>query len=565
LGQAYLARKDFSQALKTLTHGLKLAEERGQAGATWNATTAIGSVYQQTGRALEAIQYFKRAIGVIETTRALLKSAETRASFFYDKTLIYSGVIQAYLESRNMEEAFNYNERARSRAFLDVLGSRLRLSRTYAGKNFEELLARRVSAAVALENDDDMAVDAPDDVDIPKLEEDYDAFVTKARQENKEQASLMAVEPLKLKEVQALLERGQTLVQYFVTGEKTFLWVLERGHLEAEVLSISQRDLEQKVDGLRKSIAELKPLREYQSLAREIHELLIRPALPHVKGKELIIVPHGILHYLPFQALYSPRGKYLVEDYAVSYLSSASLMQFTKEKKKVRGQRVLALGNPDLGDPTKELKFAEGEVDEIKKLYPSSTVLLRNGATKTRAKELSSRYDILHFAAHAELNRDDPLSSALLLAKGDGDEGRLQVREVFEMDLKAGLVVLSGCETGLGKLSSGDEFVGLTRAFIYAGTPSVVASLWKVDDASTAYLMSSFYKNLKTKSKVESLRQAQLELIRGKPNSQLLAQRGVGGIGKLGETPGSMLAAPGSVPASHPYFWAPFILVGDGR
>jgi CHAT domain-containing protein len=141
----------------------------------------------------------------------------------------------------------------------------------------------------------------------------------------------------------------------------------------------------------------------------------------------------------------------------------------------------------------------------------------------------------------------------------------LEVREIFGMDLQASLVVLSACETGLGKLSSGDELVGLTRAFIYAGTPSVVASLWKVEDSSTAALMASFYKNLKTMSKVDSLRQAQLQLIRGEARSDLLARRGIGGVGKLGETPGAQPSAPSSVSTSHPYFWAPFILVGDGK
>ena len=172
---------------------------------------------------------------------------------------------------------------------------------------------------------------------------------------------------------------------------------------------------------------------------------------------------------------------------------------------------------------------------------------------------------IIHFASHAELNENDPLSSAVLLAKSDKEDGRLEVREIFGMDLKASLVVLSGCETGLGKLSTGDELVGLTRAFIYAGTPSVVASLWKVDDSSTAHLMSSFYRNLKTMTKVEALRQAQLELIRGQGRSDLLARRGIGGVGKLGETPISLIPAPSSVSTSHPYFWAPFILVGDGK
>jgi CHAT domain-containing protein len=177
---------------------------------------------------------------------------------------------------------------------------------------------------------------------------------------------------------------------------------------------------------------------------------------------------------------------------------------------------------------------------------------------------LAREYDILHFAAHTELKQDDPLSSAVLLAKSSNDSGRLEVRDIFTLDLNASLVVLSGCETALGKLSSGDELVGLTRAFIYAGTPSVVASLWKVDDASTAQLMSSFYRNLKSKTKVESLRQAQLDMIRGKANSPLLAQRGVGGVAKLGEV-GAPRSAPSSVSLSHPYFWAPFILVGDGH
>jgi CHAT domain-containing protein len=155
----------------------------------------------------------------------------------------------------------------------------------------------------------------------------------------------------------------------------------------------------------------------------------------------------------------------------------------------------------------------------------------------------------------------------VLLAREDKEDGRLEVREIFGMDLKAKLVVLSGCETGLGKLSTGDELVGLTRAFIYAGTPSVVASLWSVDDSSTAHLMASFYRNLKTMSKAEALRQAQLELIRGEGRSDLLARRGVGGIGKLGETVKSESPSknPISISTSHPYFWAPFILLGDGK
>jgi CHAT domain-containing protein len=405
-------------------------------------------------------------------------------------------------------------------------------------------------------------------VDLSGLEVHYDAFVGTAIPEHKEQASLMSVEPLKLKEFQALLEPGQTLIEYFVTPDKTLLWVVERDRLKAMVMSLTQKDLEQKVDVLRKSIAELKPLREYRSLARNLHDLLVRPALSSTRGKELIIVPHGVLHYVPFQALYSAEGRYLVQDYSISYLSSASLMQFTKAKRRAMGQQVLAVGDPVFEASNVALPMAELEVAEIRRLYPQSSILTRAEATEERVKALAGNHDVLHFATHAELNKDDPLASAVLLSKGEKDDGRLEVREIFGMDLKASLVVLSACETGLGQLSSGDELVGLTRAFIYAGTPSVVASLWKVDDASTAALMSSFYRNLKSQSKVESLRQAQLDMIRGKVNARLLAQRGVGGVGKLGAIAAksqSQIPYSDSVSTSHPYFWAPFILVGDGK
>src|SRR5262249_45023965 len=321
-------------------------------------------------------------------------------------------------------------------------------------------------------------------------------------------------------------------------------------------------------------------------LSQELYKVLIQPALPHIRGKELIIVPHDVLHYLPFQALLAPDGQYLIEKYPINYLSSASLMQFTQEKRKAKGElssllaqggNILTFGNPDLGDPNKSLAFAGIEAKEIKNLYPQSTIYLETEASEEKAKALSSQNDIIHFASHAELSEDDPLTSAILLAKSDKEDGRLEVREIFGMDLKASLVVLNACETGLGKLSSGDELVGLTRAFIYAGTPSVVASLWNVEDSSTAQLMASFYKNLKTMSKVEALRQAQLGLIRGSLSSELLARRAIGGVGKLGEASNLQAVSSESslssssrsdsifVSTSHPYFWGPFILVGEGK
>ena len=282
--------------------------------------------------------------------------------------------------------------------------------------------------------------------------------------------------------------------------------MIEKDKLQFVTVGVSKREARGAwLRRLRDSIFALGEQEKFNEASAVLYKQLIQPLLPHITGKELIIVPHDVLHYLPFHALVGPDGRYLIEKYPIYYLSSASLLQFVKEKRKAGGEKVLAFGNPDLGDPEKNLEYAELEAEEVKAAYPESSVYVRKEATEEKSKTLSANRDILHFATHAQLNEDDPLSSAVLLAKGGKEDGRLEVREIFGMDLKANLVVLSGCDTALGKLSTGDELVGLTRAFIYAGTPSVVASLWSVDDSSTAHLMASFYRNLKTMSKVEAL------------------------------------------------------------
>ena len=475
--------------------------------------------------------------------------------------------MDALLKVGRPEEAFDYNEHARARHFLDLLGNKVSLSRAKSGLAKEELALNDRIASVKTKMTRGMRQEGLVK-ELSSVEIAYENFIIKVREVDREQTSLMTVAPLSLKEVQRLLDPDATLIQYFVTDSTTFVWVVEKGKLQYHGVQVPKEKLARLVNTLRERIASLEDKEKIREVSAFLYQALIKPVRSHISGKQLIIVPHDVLHYLPFQALVSPEGRYLVEDYPIHYLSSASLMKFTTAKKRgARGDRVLAIGNPDSGNSKPGLKYAELEAREVKSLYPMSTLLLNSDATKETVKSESTRHDILHFAAHAELSKDDPLSSAILLAKDGKDDGRLTVKEIFEMELNADLVVLSGCETGLGKLSRGDEMVGLIRAFIYAGTPSVVATLWKVEDSSTAALMGSFYKNLKTMSKAEALRKAQLELIRGEIGGPLLAMRGVGGITQSGEASGLKATSPGSVPVSsaHPYFWAPFVLVGDGK
>jgi len=585
LGEVYLQQKQFPLALENFHKALSLAEKQQHSDIIRSASAGVAASLRQAGKATEAIPYYQKAIQQIESTRSLLQSEEYRQTFFEGGIDAYSDMVDVLADAGRTDEAFNFAERARSRALLDLIGSKAQLSSLASGLIQEEraLLERIAGSKARLAGEDGEAIDgaAVAQRQLAEAEKAYTAFLSRVRKENKEQASLMNVEPLTVKQVQELLDPGVVVLEYFVTQDGVLLWIVDKDKVASVKIPLPRKELQAKVSNFRVAIQQFDENEKFRQQSEQLFKVLLQPALQHIRGKELLIIPHDVLHYVPFQALLAPNGKYLIEDYPINYLSSASLMQFTQEKRKAKGEltsilaqagKVLALGNPDLGDTKMSLQYAGIEAKEIKALYPQSTVYLEKEATEERAKSLSPQNDIIHFASHAELNENDPLASAILLAKSNKEDGRLEVREIFGMDLKASLVVLSACETGLGKLSSGDELVGLTRAFIYAGTPSVVASLWNVEDSSTSQLMASFYKNLKTMTKVEALRQAQLQLIRGNINSDLLARRGIGGVGKLGETPSSVLPAPSSEPpapsvvtTSHPYFWAPFILVGEGK
>jgi CHAT domain-containing protein len=519
LGHAYRYQKDYPRALATLAKALQIAEGQRQTLTIQTASSAMADIYLETNRPAEAIPYFKKAIDTIESTRAMLESEELRTSFFENKGFVYGGIILAQLGAKNVEEAFNYNERARSRAFLDILGSKVQLGRHGALVEEERALQAKIAALKANQDEDEEGESDPRRLrqELDAAQRAYNDFLAKVRKESKEQASLMSVEPLTLKQVQELLDPGVTVLQYFVPRGRAVLWVIERDRVNLVTLSLSRSELIAKIGALRESISDIGEKNKFKPVSSELYRALLEPALPYIRGKELLIIPHDAMHYLPFQALISPQGKYLIQDYAVRYLSSASLMQFTREKKRASRDRVLALGNPDLGDPAFALRFAEREVNEVTTVFPKSAVYVRAEATKRRAVSLGPNYDILHFAVHGELKEDDPLGSGLLLVgEGKGD-GKLTVDEIFSLHLNADTVILSACETGLGKIGGGDEVIGLTRAFIYAGTPSIVTTLWKVNDRASYELMREFYQHLKTGKKSEALRQAQLQTMKEFP------------------------------------------------
>jgi len=528
-GQVALARNDPGAALAEFQKALPQAERIGRVGALVQLHQLEARSYAGLGRTADAVTAVRRSMDLIEEIRGTLQESSLRSGYVEDKQGIYQFAVRMALRSGNPADAFAFAERARARAFLDLLGNSTTLSkgRTRALVQEEVLLRARLAEAQALASDGEGSEAETSKQAIEAAGREYRTFLERVRKENVEQASLMTVEPITLAEIQGLLPEGTTLVEYLVGANDIIVWIVERQRAKALSIRGDRTYLVGRVRALRAAIADQAPIADIEHQAAALYDMLLAPARAEIRGSRLLIVPHDVLHYLPFSALRSPAGRWLIEDYALATLPSASVLKYLAGKDAASAQP-LALGNPDVGSAL-NLRYAEREARVVGDTYPGATVLVRGAATEARVKALAGGAGMLHFATHAELNENEPMSSALLLTPGEGEDGRLEVRELFGLDLHARLVVLSACETGLGKLSRGDDLVGLQRAFLYAGTPAVVTTLWKVDDRASFVLMREFYARLKSAAPGEALSGAQRETLRQFPHPFAWAAYGLTG------------------------------------
>ena len=254
--------------------------------------------------------------------------------------------------------------------------------------------------------------------------------------------------------------------------------------------------------------------RKTESLSRKAYDLLLKPVIPFVSGERIGFIPDDCLVYLPFAAM-SYRGKFLAEGFSIFHLPEAGSARTGLGGKGTTGLRILAFGNPDLENETLDLHHAVEELERIRKRIGGTTVLLREQASEAKAEEMLAGYDILHFAVRGQFYPDETLNSGLLLTPGAGQDGSLTVREIFRLRFQGRAVVLSGCDPLPEKDPEGKGCSALQRAFLHAGSPSVVSTLWLVDDRAAAHLLDLFYRQLeRKKSLADALRAAQLHLIR---------------------------------------------------
>ena len=516
------------------------------AGLLWQIHYGRAQALVHEGDKQQALAELQAAVRIIESIRDRLREERFKAGYIQDKYKVYIDLVHLQLELGLTADAFSTAERLRARSFLNQLESGGAVSMNPNEQRNEFALRERIRRLQsALQEEQDLPLPERRDkalavfsTELLAAEREYQAFLDDV---NSRSAAGQTARIPSLAEVQSLLKQGDALLEYVVGDDSTVIFVMKSDALSALTIDLDQPGLKAKVTLLRELIQQPSNERWWEPAA-SLSDSLIRPleqqGLLDGVG-HLYLVPHDILNYLPFALLpvgSEEGGDLVMEQFTLTYLPAA----VTLVREELRGQRPASL--LALAPAKSRLRYAQEEARSIAEFYrPNSMLLSGQEATESRFKAQADSFAILHFSTHGYFNMKNPLLSGLELEPDASNDGLLEVHEILNLSLHAELVTLSACETGMGsgyfnQLPAGDEFVGLTRAFLLAGSHSVLATLWEVDDRSTVEIMEGFYRHLdpsgRTGDQADSLVQVQRELRKSKQYR-------------------------------HPFYWAPFVLVGQ--
>jgi CHAT domain-containing protein len=563
-------------ALEFAERAANIAREIGKPETLWNALTVVGTAHQALNQPAKARRVFEQAIVAIEDLRSHVAGGEQeRQRFFENKLSPYHALMELLLSQNETEQALAFAERAKARVLLDVLQSgRITVSKAMSAEEKEgeaklrgemTLLNAQLRRESQSQTPDQSRIDGLR-TRLEKSRLSYETFETKLYAAHPELRTKRgeATRPFTLEQSDDLLDAKTALLEYVVTDNTTFLFVLtasgnnrarnseQKPELKVYDLKIKHNDLAERVNAVhvRMSNNDL----EFADSATDLYNVLIGPAKVQLQGKSrIVIVPDDVLWETPFQALRSPEGRFLIQNAAISYAPSLTVLrEIVKTRKPQSASALLAMGNPKLDGQTisrskkvlmgasfEPLPDAERMVRELAQMYgaKASKVYVGAEAREDVLKAEAGSYRILQLATHGVLNNASPMYSHVVLAQSDNakEDGLLEAWEIMQLDLHADLAVLSACETARGRIGAGEGVIGLSWALFVAGCPTTVVSQWKVESSSTTELMLAFHRLLQTgASKSEAMRQASLKLMADKR-------------------------------FSHPFYWAGFIVVGDGN
>jgi CHAT domain-containing protein len=540
---ALRALGDPSRARALVDQVRSLLVGRGVPWLQYTASRLAGELACDDGRGSDAVLDFDAAIRALEQVQGRILT-EARASFLQDKLAVYESAVDLCLDRSAIGQAFEYAERAKSRALVDALAGKLDIrirprTATEHQLNSEFIRLRRrheqLSALATLPLVTGAKHgQAPSPIPSEELhacEQRMTALLSELQLANV--ADLERVSLLQGRVDTPQLDERTLLVEYFGLGDDLCVFFGRLPHLETRKLVGARRRVERLNAALQLSLQTTAAARDnpkwlagLEATTRivlgRLYTELIAPLATALEGIErLVVVPHGVLHRIPFAALHDGE-RYLVEHYEIVVGPSANALAFCRRPLETTSERAVVVANSDDG----ALPGALAEARHVAQLFDAEC-LLEADATQAGLRRLAGGARLIHLAAHGHARPDAPLFSYLRLA-----DGHLTALDCFDLELDCGLVTLSACESGHAAIAPGDEPIGLPRALLYAGARSVVLTLWRVDDRSTAQLMDEFYTALHAgQGRAAALRSAQLAVLRS---------------GR-----------------SHPFFWAPMVLAGD--
>lgn len=546
--ECFIALGDWQRASEFMAQvDAALQKADTHSGGEIEAAIVRATIARQENRHEQALKYLEDAL---ETEAQIFAAASTN-SLIPPHRRVYENLYNFLFEystlddriSRKADElAFRFLENMRYRSLRNFL-IRVKEKRTDAppAKEKESDLTKQIDALLQRlkRSNDPLAREQ-----LEKLYEEFENVTIKTQLEQPQYLAIQAAKPAPLSEIRERLSPETALVEFLFVGEKVFAFVITQKDLRVGALPIAKSNLAAKTKLLRSLIFRNEADENWLPVSEGLRSNLIDPiersgAFDGIT--RIGFVPFGFLHDLPFAALTRRENesvKFLIEDYVLFQTPSATFYAHKTEPSAVAGV-TLAFGRSDFSEENlPALEFAEEETRAVAETT-RGTALTNKLATETELKRLSGNYDYLHFSTHAVAESEMPLLSRLLLSQSDTDDGNLTVREIFELGLKTKLVTLSACETGQSFSAGGNDFVeqdriGLIEAFLHAGSKSVLASQFPVSDKPTAEFMKSFYQNLQSHDKAESLAFAQ--------RAMLLDDK-----------------------LKHPRYWSPFILVGSDR
>jgi len=544
LGEMLIEAGHNEEALPYFQQALALIGDTPLPAITYRGHYGLARVYQQRSEHTTALSQYEQAIAEIEQAQATIGAEDYKMAYRRDKLPIYEALILLYLEEDTVDSvraAFDLVERAKARGLLDTIA---RLDEEEMIGIPDELLPQyealrreiswyyhRLHTPTQGNNDDEQQRTWHGI--IQQAEAKLADLWEKWRQPDLMRAPQNPAWIVSSMAIQQALPPNTLLLEYFTTEDHLVVFVLSQDQMWSRKLPLTRSVLAHLLDQLRfqfnkfsygtfyRNRHRASLLTSTNDLLHTLYAKLLMP-LPEIRSAEhLIIVPHGALHAVPFHALWQ-NDHYLLETHAVSYAPSATILH-----------RVLTNPSPVPTDPPlligvsdPAIPHVDVEIAGLRQLFPTAEIYVDAQATATRLLTEKRRASLLHISTHAIFRHDNPTFSSLKMA-----DGWLTVNEISNLATVAPLVTLSACETGRTEIAPGDEFVGLCRSFFGIGTQSLVASLWRVEDRSTADLMVRFYRGLQAgMSAHEALRCAQLALLKTD---------------------------------HHPYYWAPFILTGN--